>query len=138
MFPGICRVWDKKKKEWVESQVVIEPTLGNSFNPFYKLSRGEEYPDTIQQYWTGLYDFTEFLFGKGCGKRIYEGDIVQGFFIDGHPRIPFVIKYDVRQCKFNLSQDLINSRRVRVIGNVVQNPELIPEEYRRKIIESIR
>lgn len=113
--------------EWVEGvyfppahTIITFVNSGTEENPNY-----EDYiviPETVGQY-IGLND--------KCDEPIFEGDIVE---IDGE-EIPFLIEYDKQDAiwlainRYDILsfRDNITGYDCSVIGNIHDNPELLPE-----------
>ena len=78
-------------------------------------------PSTVGQY-TGLKDKN--------GKRIFEGDIVQAHFKTNHSKQIFRVTFDDGMFIFNNGYVKLPVRgiyRIKVIGNVHDNPEYMKE-----------
>jgi len=123
MFPGICRIWNVSKKQWDEFNLYIIPTSGDAWNEYHKT-----YPKSISLYYVGIDDYK--------GNRIFEGDIVQGYYENGEVRGIFPVKWNWEQAKFNISIDLVQSRKLVVIGNIVEHLHLLPGKYQESVKKS--
>jgi uncharacterized phage protein (TIGR01671 family) len=66
--------------------------------------------------WTGKKD--------QYGKKIYEGDIVRIVdLIHGYQVFYVQVKYDRKQMKYNLADEIIRGRNIIVIGHIFENKE---------------
>lgn len=106
LYKNKFRQWDKINKTWLYT---------------------ETYYTSLRSRLVGLKDIR--------GTDIYEYDIIQTYNNDGSVHSRYYIKYLQNHCRFNISQDLINKYRATVIGNIINNPELIPARYQNKIKE---
>lgn len=121
------RVWDKVNECFVEDDktLYLDQLTGNivyvgfDCGQFYNI----EADDMVLEQCTGLKDKTD--------KLIYEGDIVE-YKIPGVPKLTEVVSWfasAAHYCKG--AQDLSTYQKSTVIiGNIHENPELIPEHYR--------
>lgn len=116
--------------EWAKGNLNVVRKGSNTYAFISNAAAGsfEVIPDTVGQY-TGLVDRN--------GKRIFEGDIVRGYYFDGlHPITETKYNGLVRYGAFNCSccegvygwvfdnGDIRNHESVIVIGNIHDNPEL--------------
>ena len=79
---------------------------------------------TLMQY-TGLHDKN--------GKEIYEGDIVESFFVDTDEAGNEIYKYYIMEVKYDeilCSYKIDKFMNLEVIGNVYENKELLNETNR--------
>lgn len=107
------RVWLHDTKKWGDVACI------EVFNSTGKLEYlYQDQPYTIQQY-TGLKDKS--------GKEIYEGDIISGEFYDTEYHHSETIKAEVvfNNGAFNVAIREWRKPSLEVIGNIMQNPELI-------------
>lgn len=126
------RAWDKKKKKWLKAGQSLLGYLvaWKSETKFEILGRGDY---EIMQC-TGLYDKN--------GKEVYEGDIVECFqFDDSDFRSKVTYKngafgymspcFDMFigfESNNNFKWHNGKSDRIKVIGNIYENPELLESE----------
>lgn len=79
---------------------------------------------TLMQY-TGLHDKN--------GKEIYEGDIVESFFVDTDEAGNEIYKYYIMEVKYDeilCSYKIDKFMNLEVIGNIYENKELLNETNR--------
>ena len=109
-----------------ELNVIVEGCEWDNSNEWFNIGRrAKVVPETVGQY-IGLKDRQ--------GKPIFEGDIVK---VDLRDDV-FLVKYDendaiwfLSNCNDNLSfLENISNYNCAVIGNVYDNPELLPEYLR--------
>ena len=117
------RVWDAHKRMWTE----------------YKIHNGAVYfLDKSTGVWVGKYDkrYKEFDFMEYTGlkdknnKEIYEGDIVilhNGKYkvIFNSKEARFVLRDDEFEMEISFTNN--NNKRMEIVGNIYENPELIKE-----------
>lgn len=125
------RAWDKYNKsmikpcltEWIdfEGNCYFEPAKK------YNTPNTEIYPtdDYILMQFTGLHDKN--------GKEIYEGDLIR---VSADETFIGQVEYRQEVCAFEIKRfskrnwnqyQLSSSQYLEVIGNIYENPELIPE-----------
>ena len=98
------RAWDEKQKK------VKYFDLSNNFNfNFWTMAKIKDL-NSIEQF-TGLHDKN--------GREIYDRDIVDGY--DG-------LRFDVQWLEYDAEWNIggYDAKRMDVIGNCFENPELIP------------
>lgn len=130
LFRGksICSICNK---EWVIGDYLAEtPDHGPWILP---IGADEEVPivkETVGQY-TGILDKN--------GKRIFEGDIVKHFDNSDLGYDIGTIEWDESGCRYRRTTDtakytnycgVINACIYEIIGNIYDNPELIPQSRR--------
>ena len=115
------RIWDKKNNIFIYEWDASHKRLAISLNGLvYSGMYDDVLPEndyTIQQY-TGLKD--------SKGNEIYEGDILMPDTIDGiwpEQRNGVMVK-DIRQ-------PFANAHLFKIVGNIMQNPELIKNKRRK-------
>ena len=119
------RAWDEEQKRMYQPEE-IEQCCIVSISGYGRLSIAIENPDWVELkklQFTGLKDKN--------GKEIYEGYIVQGYFMKGskaNVKIKNKVEYNhsgfgIRD-KDNIFMYLIYGRELEVIGNIYENPEL--------------
>jgi len=103
------RAWDKEYEN-MTTAFLINPVTGMPTNDVGMMVH------LILMQFTGLKDKN--------GKEIYEGDIV-----NTNNETPFIVKYDNTCCAFLWGdyyfEDRVEERKVKIIGNIYENPELI-------------
>lgn len=109
----------KDNNEWVVGNLVVWSDKSTSIDncgdingPFYAVD-----PSTVGQY-TGLTDVNN--------EKIFEGDIVINSFPNTLSYKPHVIKYI--DGAFIYVFGFSGPRRVHIVGNIYDNPELIKED----------
>lgn len=135
---GKCRVWDKQNNKWFEP--TYEVYKGNLEELLFTqsgqiclrtmdgISHESLFPNRfIKSYYTGLKDKN--------GKEIYEGDVLQITSEFGKSYIDVVqfsnaafviVNKDIVQM-YRINEDVQKGMFVwEVIGNIYENPELIP------------
>jgi hypothetical protein len=107
------RAWDNTLKQW--SRAFDMDNAGEVY-PAATPHQGEI---VIMQY-TGLED--------RHGREIYEGDIVLRHKVNGASSRKFRIKWIPREAGFDQlrSMDGKQTKSLEVIGNIYENPELLP------------
>lgn len=114
------RVWDKKRKVWVNHKYVC---FDKDFNLIVPLGYHDPKDCIIQQF-TGLLDFK--------GKEIYEGDFIK--FEGDFERATYIVKfergmftngYGVSIHKIIYEGDNVVMNACKIIGNIFENPKLI-------------
>lgn len=115
------RAWDKKNKVWFEAPSEFDSSLGK----FVMSADGRVYINGVYQdlelmQFTGLTDKN--------GKEIYEGDVVSIKRTLGEKCDCYEIKFT--QGMFSISdEDILTDywlKSCEVIGNIYENPELLP------------
>ena len=126
-------------KGWVYGHLIPQSKYGQIIDhiaPFVKNGSIEGVPveaDTIGQF-TGMVDKN--------GKPVYEGDIVRYRTTDErHTKNPrytnLVINYNESSARFqagDIYHQYLNSTKLEIIGNVHDNPELLEEQNRYKVV----
>ena len=122
------RAWDNLKKEWLKRKVY-------HFNPHFNEEgigefRLSQHPEgfTIQQY-TGLKDRNgnDIYEGDICNAGIVIGDVnysIGGFYLASNPLMEYFKGYPDNMNVLSPDWDY-SWIDVEVIGNVMQNPELL-------------
>lgn len=119
------RAWDGEKiiNSWVVHKL---PGFGDSLG-LYSVNRIFEEKDIIWMQYTGLKDFNN--------KEIYEGDILRQDH-EGHTVIGVMyFREDIAQfgmdaeVDFPSEEHIVSSVIPEIIGNIYENPELIPEGW---------
>jgi hypothetical protein len=77
----------------------------------------------------GHFDTTE--------HKLFEYDIVQTYRQDNSIWNTFYIHYIRKDSRWNISIDLIKYRKLRKIGNVFENIDLLPERYQLKVQQEL-
>lgn len=61
--------------------------------------------------------------------KIFEYDIVETYYQDGSIRQVFYVHWIKKDCRFNVSEDLVKFRYLKVVGNVFTTPWILPNRY---------
>ena len=113
------RVWDKNGKSWVSCNVVIDYSglLFWSFGYGLKLIDDPETYDV--QYFTGF---------KTRDKKIYDGDILDGDYPDEVVWDKDRGQWMLRNCDGmdDTLWEIMRDNNPKIIGNISENPELLP------------
>jgi uncharacterized phage protein (TIGR01671 family) len=116
------RYWHKKDKEIYYPTTIDFDELGDAFHvDVFSVKNG----DVILMQYTGLKDKN--------GVDIYEGDIIR-FKCPIHTKGVGEVFYNVDFCCYQISNGLYdllyeaNERLLEVIGNIFQDPALLPTE----------
>jgi len=109
------RAWDKKLKEWADTEYYHLVSFDGCCY-FYSMGQLKKYPEAELMQYTGLNDKN--------GKEIYEGDIIR--CVRYHNPVG-IVEFDEDKCRFrNTSNyEMVGSRLWEVIGNIYENPELL-------------
>lgn len=120
------RIWDKRQNEYIFERGACSKRLAVSLHgkvysgKFDDVLSDNDY--VIQQY-TGLKD--------SKGKEIYEGDIVRGQFFDtdymGDILVTCPVNWVEERACFNVGHRYWTRSSLKVIGNIMQNPELLEQ-----------
>ncbi len=106
-------IWDRQHHTWIIKGVSFSTSLQTRLNWATEV-------DWILCESIGLTDIV--------GQKIFEFDIVKNKYGN-----IYYIKYMPNQCRFNISQDAIERRKIDVIGNIFDNLDLLPEIYQEKV-----
>lgn len=124
------RVWNKNltkflpKEEWCldfDGGLIFVDTYRNNVNDFQVTLRAVPKSSYVVQHFTGIQDDN--------GKDIYEGDILKNIgeveFYKGAFRVQFV-----DGSGYLCWHTFCSLKNLEIIGNIFQNPELIPKPVR--------
>ena len=108
-------------RRYIKKDVVVIRTEDSGFDNY---SDYEVYPSTVGQY-TGLTDKN--------GKKIFEGDIVKGFYKPTDKLVCGSVKYENHLARMlilnrGVCAGLSHCHHVEVIGNIHDNPELLEDK----------
>ncbi len=106
-------IWDRQHHQWIIKGVSVSEWTQTRLNWATEV-------DWILCESVGLTDIVK--------QKIFEFDIVK----NKYDKV-YYIKYMPNQCRFNISQDAIECRRIQVIGNIFNDLDLLPEEYQEKV-----
>lgn len=120
------RAWDKKKKEWIATQVYIEIDIGIPWWFDDSDEVIEEAENIILVQYTGLKDKD--------GKKIYEGDIIECDFLGRREKGVIRFERDGWEWKFSSSLKVTSgllfvkeNYNPKIIGNIHENPKLLED-----------
>lgn len=120
------RVWDSEHKRWLPFGMVMTDQDGNwwfmhepnSDDPTQKQPLLEPMDNIYFTYFTGMYD--------RHGNKIFQGDIITS---TAHPRRR-VVTWNQEMCGYNVRGTHVvdgqHRSTVEVLGNMFENPELVP------------
>ena len=113
------RAWDKGKKEFVDDVLITANKHGFLYQNDNKCEFSGEDRDIILMQYTGLKDKN--------GKEIYEGDIVNENIQDRNYKIIFENGGFLGEAEDGHVL-FFGNKHVEVIGNIYENPELVPSD----------
>jgi hypothetical protein len=114
------RIWDKLSEKYIYPDKGYQGHFILDLNGrFCNLQNGSGGDDYVVQQYTGLKDSE--------GNEIYEGDIISGEFYDIEYHYSETIKAEVvfNNGAFNIACSGWYKPSLRIVGNVMENPELI-------------
>lgn len=124
------RIWDKRSKRF----------CGNLKNYLLNIHSGElevaNYSDLYEEWYYSQHMENEYIVQQytglkdSKGNEIYEGDIISGEFYDTEYHHSETIKAEVvfNNGAFNIAIREWHKPSLKIIGNVMENPELIKNE----------